>query len=80
MTKPGTNTSAGERGHSVQRSLSGRGKGLCVRLKTRMVFLRGRLVESVQLNHVGPVLKVVFSIPRVMGIRLESQVCDSLFS
>lgn len=27
-----------------------------------MVVLRERLVESVQLNHVGPVSKVVFSI------------------
>lgn len=45
-----------------------------------MVVLRERLVESVQLNHVGPVSKVVFSVLRVMGTWLESQVCDSLFS
>lgn len=45
-----------------------------------MVVLRERLVESVQLNHVGSVLKVVFSFLRVMGTWLESQVCDSLFS
>lgn len=64
----------------MQRSLNGRGTGLCFRIKTRMVVLRERLVESVQVNHVGSVLKVVFSILRVMGTWLESQVCDGLFS